>query len=618
MAELNVPLQHLNSIPRQPSGRPALKCSCLCGLAWVFCLVSLGCNDDNQKKARQVSQQLNAIKTKSDSIHDATRYLSQITPQNRDKVSDEARLHLNKWLQTNPPRTSDAVPSDLVDGLPPDLRGATGMSGSNPSSTNPRGASASGASGATSANGASANGAGTALFDLWDVEYIYQCRLYRDLSKWIIELPLRDSMIRAWLAKQADSMPAEDLAQIEQACKLFDWSVRNIVTYGQATDVEKLAADPRVPLSDSGLGYRYLPWQTILYARGDYVTRGRSFTALAQQRDLKTVWVALRLPSSPSAQLWTVGLIVGSECYLFDPQLGLPILHPDTLALATLREVQNDERILRRLDVPGRYDYAVNPGDAAAVEFLIEAEPSSVSDRMGAFQSSLTGQERLRLQPDYRALQNDLKKLQPDAPIALWQLPLLARLYAQNLRSRLEMNSAFTAQYMIEHAVWTMGTSLSSARLKHLSGDFLNTFDSRGALATYTDCRLSDEKIERLPNDPDLQKQMGIPRINSETLAEYQARLQQFQFVFRQAKVDASFLLGQLHFDLGNFDEVIGLLNDRTLPNSQAARWHSAARYTLARSYQERGELKEAVAQLNQDGSPLEAGNRLRVRYLAR
>lgn len=551
--------------------------------------VIVGCNNNNQRTTRRAEQAINAVKTKSDSIHDASRYIAQITPVNREQVSYEAQLHLNKWLQSAVRVKSDTVPADLLEGLPPDLRGATGLD-------------------------AIASG----QFDAWDVEYLYQCRLFRELSSWIIERPLRDSLIQSWLSKQADAMSPDEFGQLEQACKLFDWAVRNIVTYGQASDVERLIDDPRIPLSDSGIGYRYLPWQTILYARGDFVDRGRAFTSLAQQRGLQTVWVALKLRSSPSAKLWAVGVLVGDQCYLFEPKLGLPILHPDTHALATLAEVQSDERILRRLDVPGRFDYAVNPGDAADFEFLVEADPSALSDRMAQLQDSLTGEARMRLHPDITALAERLKKLQPNAAVALWQLPLLSRLYAIDLRSRLEMNSPFTIQYMIEHAVWYMNTSLSAARLKHLAGEFENTFDTRGALKTYMDCRLDDERIERLPDDPDVQKEIGIPRANTESLEEFRARLRHFQQVFRQSKVDATFLLGQLHFDLGNFEAVESFLKVRTLTNEQAARWHAAARYTLARAYQEQGKLSEAIEALNEDGSPMEAGNRLRVRYLGR
>ena len=39
---------------------------------------------------------------------------------------------------------------------------------------------------------------------------------------------------------------------------------------------------------------------------------------------------------------------------------------------------------------------------------------------------------------------------------------------------------------------------------------------------------------------------------------------------------------------------------------------------TMARAYQQQGKIEEAVNALNADGSPMEAGNRLRVRYISK
>ncbi len=171
---------------------------------------------------------------------------------------------------------------------------------------------------------------------------------------------------------------------------------------------------------------------------------------------------------------------------------------------------------------------------------------------------------------------------------------------------------------MIEHAVWFMDTPAATGRLKHIAGEFESTFESKGALATYMDCRLPDETINRLVDDPDVQKEMGIPRLSVESLEEYQNRLRQMQLVFKQAKIDASFLLGQLHFDRGNYSASEDWMFKRTLGNRLAAGWYPAARYTLARARQEQGKIKEAIEVLNEEDSPMEPGNRLRVRYLSR
>ena len=92
-------------------------------------------------------------------------------------------------------------------------------------------------------------------------------------------------------------------------------------------------------------------------------------------------------------------------------------------------------------------------------------------------------------------------------------------------------------------------------------------------------CRLPDELIDRLREDPDVAKELGIARFPSDTSEDYEMRLYQMQIVYRQAKIDANFLLGQLNFELGKFDETISWMNKRTLNNRLAEKWHAAARY---------------------------------------
>ncbi|MFO1065339.1 MAG: hypothetical protein U0892_15850 [Pirellulales bacterium] len=87
-------------------------------------------------------------------------------------------------------------------------------------------------------------------------------------------------------------------------------------------------------------------------ARGDFIERGRVFTTLAKQRGIRVCWIGLRPADSPTTKIWAVGVLVGDECYVFDPKLSLPILNPDTLILASLKEIQKDPRILRRCDIP--------------------------------------------------------------------------------------------------------------------------------------------------------------------------------------------------------------------------------------------------------------------------
>ena len=53
-----------------------------------------------------------------------------------------------------------------------------------------------------------------------------------------------------------------------------------------------------------------------------------------------------------------------------------------------------------------------------------------------------------------------------------------------------------------------------------------------------------------------------------------------------------------------------------TLVDPRAEKWWPAGHYTLARTYQETGQLEKAEQELTYQPSPQEAGNRLRLRYL--
>jgi tetratricopeptide (TPR) repeat protein len=561
--------------------------------AFIACtaltLIVPGCGSNDSRKLRQTAQQINTSKTRSDDVRQAARYLAQVTPVNREVMGKEVQLYLNKWAQTTELPPLDSGLRELFEGLPPDLRSEAG-----------------------------ATDLEARYFSPTDIETIYQNRIFRVLGDWVIANPLRDTLLVPGLQQLASQRPADQVAQLEEACKLFDWTVRNIALQGSAEDVERLPDDPRKPLSDNGLGYGYLPWETCLYSRGDFIERGRVFDALAKQRGMETCWLALRLPTSPVPKIWAVGVWIGDDCFVFEPKLGLPIVHPDSVVPATLTEIQSDARILRRCDIPGKFDYAVNPGDAANVEFLLDVEPLELAPRAAVLESLLLGEERMKIATTAPALVQKLKRLYPTASIALWQTPLLARIYANSVRERLQMNSAFTANYMVEHAAWFMETPAASARIKHLAGAFENSFDEKGALMLYMDCRIPDEQLDRLPENPDTQKELGIPRLNNEELPAYQARLRQFQAVFGRAKLDANFLLGQLHFDLGNYDSAEGWFSKRTLGDERARVWFPAAWYTLARAYQENGKLDQAVEAYTQTPSPMEAGNRLRIRYLTR
>ncbi len=184
-----------------------------------------------------------------------------------------------------------------------------------------------------------------------------QCQLLRDSAQWIVDRPYRDRLFADWLSKKQKELSELDASRLEQTLKLFDWTIRNIALEGGPKDVETLPANPSLPLHDNALGYRSLPYQTVLLGHGDAIERARVFTQMALQLDIPSVFLAIPSKSNssdnPAYDLWCVGVPIGNEIYLFEPRWGLPIPTEDQQGIATLREAKANATVLRRAKLRG-------------------------------------------------------------------------------------------------------------------------------------------------------------------------------------------------------------------------------------------------------------------------
>ena len=559
-------------------------------------LPNAGCRkSQSNDRAVVIDQAIQAKKTKSDNLRDAFRYLKQLTPYNRDKVSKEVLVQLNTWIDGVPKdRFQYSVPR-LYQPAPPQW--ASRAEVSNPAQL---------------------------FFDAWDIDYLYQCKLMRSLSEWIVAAPVRDQLLQPSLDAMKARLEPSDAVKFEEAFKLFDWTMRNVSleegpnAKTDSNSVSKLSLDPRGPLSAPAVGCSKLPWETTLFSRGDFVERGRVFTALAQQRGIDSVWISINGTATSPGYLWAIGVPIAGELYLFESKLGLPILNPDTLDFATLKDARTNDRILRRLDLPGQFEYEVDPGDLKSVALLVDALPTSLSARMKVLERSLLGADRMQLFVDTDALTAKLEKSSPGDPIAIWQTPLLARDVAAQVREMMKTPSQAAAQYMSLYGVWLMETPASQARFQHLQGNFESTLDQEGALALYMKCRVDNESIDQLAYDPDVQKAFGLVRGLEEPRELFEMRIRQGQMLYGLAKVDANYLLAQLHYDRGSYESSVNWLEKRVLPDKRAEMWHAAGHYLLARAQTELNLKSEAESSLTHQPSPQEAGNRLRLRLLRR
>lgn len=573
--------------------RFALPLAVLLGI--LFGLLGMGgCKKANRDKTEVFTQRLEEAKTKSDNLRKAMRYLKQITPINRDNYIKEVQLELNTWLKNADRSAANYRPTELLRPLPEELLQFVGAE--NPTKL---------------------------TFSYWDIEYLYQSRLMNRLSSWIVGFPIRDRLLQPVVAAEAKTLSQLEAIQLEEAYKLFDWTVRNVTLGSGGASVESLVDDP-TELSGAGdtIGCDYLPWETLLYSSGDFVERGRAFCSLAMQRGIDAFWIALPATADNGAasqdKLWCVGVLIGGKIYLFEPKLGMPILEPDEFRLATLAETRENDRILRRLDLAGQFDYAVDPGELDRLTFLLDAPPTAVSARMKMLESALLSDERMTVYKDVDSLQTRLKAVVGDSEVRLWRTPLLAQVNAARVRDMLNTMSEESMRYMTVHGIWLINNPVATGRLKHLYGEFENTVDEIGAFKNYMNSRVDELSIDRLPYDPQVQEELGIQRSSNATAEEFQMQIMQAQMIFRRAKVDAAFLLAQLHYDRGTYDSCETFLKDRVLGESGAEPWLPAAHYLLARVHGERQQWDEAEEQLTYSPSPQEAGNRLRLRYLRR
>jgi TolA-binding protein len=84
-------------------------------------------------------------------------------------------------------------------------------------------------------------------------------------------------------------------------------------------------------------------------------------------------------------------------------------------------------------------------------------------------------------------------------------------------------------------------------------------------------------------------------------------------------KANASYWLGLLSYDRGNYEVALNWLGDRTLDVAKNGRWADGARYNLARTHEAMGNFAEAAKLLERDpaDAPQRYGNLLRARSLA-
>ena len=453
-----------------------------------------------------------------------------------------------------------------------------------------------------------------------ECEYMMQCQMLKQVSSWVVDKPYRDRLFSNWLASRKGDLTATEWSRLETTLKLFDWTVCNIALEGDPKQVESLVVNPDMPPSDQAPIYRQLPWQTLMFARGDAWQRSRVFTQMCFAQGIDAV--VLAVPSITGAtenaaiRLWCIGIPIGNEIYLFEPHWGLPIPAAQGDGIATLAEAKADPTVLRRAKLPGRFDYPIEAKDLKELIALVDVEPFAAGRSMHVLELSLTGENRQRLSFDADAFEKRLLQIDPKLSIRLWNVPWMSHVYNLSVRTRLDDMSPFAMAYLERFGSYVTDTPISRARVLHFKGQLESTIEAPGALRMYMDCRIDEETIREMEYDSELQKSFGLMKRPTEPLENFQMRLRIMGNYLRQSKYDIVAFLAMANTDLGKPETAADWLSKRLLAVKGTDRWHAQAHYLLGRSLETTGDTSGAIEQYKFDATPQAAGNRIRIRRL--
>jgi hypothetical protein len=445
-----------------------------------------------------------------------------------------------------------------------------------------------------------------------------------------------------WLRDISQWAKGDSLDELDRAKCLFDWTVRNVQLVAEGPN--------RIP---------QFPRETLLFGRGSASDRAWLFILLLRQLDIDAALLAIdegpakpqqgpgtSVPgkSSPDEpikppHLWCVGVLIEGQVYLFDPMRGLPIPAPDGVKLdesgqlairpATLAQVAGDDKLLRRMDCDESRVYGIKASNLKRVTALLEASPPYLARSMKAIQSQLTGERKmvLSIAPGAQTERTQADRWKAAAKISgvqLWLQPYqvlawrssvdwrVSRLWLQDVlplymiyeerqstRGRAESKDPLEKDLIEKQGVPAPRASrqvvahsapLNRGRVLYLKGKFTG---EEGAIHFLQIARPSNEAIKRSSAD-DVEK------------------------LFRLlAKQDASYWLGLISYQRGNYDAAVEWFMKYTIEAYPEGRWTTAARYNLARAYEAKGESRRAILLYgsNADSAGYE-GDLLRAKWL--
>ena len=396
---------------------------------------------------------------------------------------------------------------------------------------------------------------------------------------------------RVWLADIARTARGGGVDEVEAATRLFQWTIRWLAA----------VSDPPMVPSEAVPGSRwFFPGEILLAGRGSPGQRAWIFLELLRQAGIDGVMLATPGRGGGPPRPWVPAAIIDGEAYLFEPAYGLPIPGPLGRGVATVRQAASDPAILAGLSLPGR-PYPVQAADLQHVAVLVAADAWSLSPRMTRLEAELASAHGVHVSIDASALAQRARATLPGDEVAepgLWPFPweTLARrsLAAAPLADELGPLAVPLPAGNPRDPSQTF-RPLFVGRLREFRGDLDGP---AGAKAAYLAARPSRRAIAAAV--------AGLPEEQAAAATRGLVRM----------KEDATYWLGLLTLGEGEFEAAADYLGRMTLEASPDSRWTDAARVNLAAALVGLGRDAEAVACLDEDGSPQRFGSRLEARRL--
>ncbi len=407
------------------------------------------------------------------------------------------------------------------------------------------------------------DGLASQFFPPYDGRLLQEAVWLRDISRWA----------------QGSSVDT-NLARAEA---LFDWTVRNI------------------QLDDDGAGMPERPWQSLMYGHGTAEQRAWVFALLCRQQGLDVVMLGFA-PSTAEGtpKFWLPALVDDGQLYLFDTRLGLPIPGPEKQGVATLAQAQQNDALLRQLDLEGS-PYPVTAEQLKNVVAYVVADPFDLARRVRQLETKLTGDDRLALSVRASELAGRVKELPGVEDVRIWDVPfrtLADQLTLPQTDDRPERHKAALA---FEPFAWR--PVLWKARTRHFQG--------RRQTADETKRQDPEDLIDDHREAAQLYMDKSIRPMH----AEIAKSAEEEQRIRKAAKLDATYWQGMLKFDDGMYDVAADWLGREEL-TAGGSPWAAGARYNLARTLEAQGKFEEAAKILEKDTSPQQHGDKLRAKWL--